>query len=163
MANANWSRWIVASLADYLKKTAQGMGLPVIVDMLDERTETFMRAGDRAEIHINGPFYRELSNNYYQAFVTANILLSSRFDSRKNAYDLLKYAGVFQAAMDDEIPVYNFGSESGDYEDSLIHIGCLVPRFGKVMGTSQFGQVHEVDHIRQTECECSYMIELTDN
>jgi hypothetical protein len=139
------------------------MGLPVLVDVLDERTKAFMSAGDRAEIHINGPFLRELSKNYYQAVVTANILLTSRFDSRKNAYDLLKYAGGFQSALDDEIPVYNFGSESGDYEDSLIHIGCLVPRFGKVMGTSQFGQVHEVDHVRQTECECSYMIELTDN
>ncbi len=52
MSNPNWNRWILASLADYFKGTANGLNLPVLVETLDQRTQAFMDVGDRAEVRI---------------------------------------------------------------------------------------------------------------
>ncbi len=105
MANKDWNRWILASLNVYFKQVAAGLGLPVLVETVDERTEAFMHAVDRAEVRITGPFLKELSKNYYQAFVDVNVLLTSRFDPRRNAYQVVGYSGVFQAALDQPIQV----------------------------------------------------------
>ncbi len=165
MSNPNWNRWILASLADYFKGTANGLNLPVLVETLDQRTQAFMDVGDRAEVRITGPFMRELSKSYYQAYVDVNVLLTSRYDSRANAYDIVRYAGVFQAAMDQPITVWNYGSEPGDYVESdptsQVYIGYLLPRFGQPERTMHFGQIDTVDHLRQTEVEARYLIELT--
>jgi hypothetical protein len=167
MANPNWPRWIFASLADCMKQVAVSLNLPVLVETIDERTEAFMRAGDRVEIRITGPFVKELSNNYFQAFADVNVLLTSRFDSRRNAYDILKYAGTFQQAMDKPIPVMNYGSEPGDFvEDdptTLVTVGCLLPKFGQAARVLDFGQIDVVDRLRQVEVEDRYMAELSDN
>jgi hypothetical protein len=60
-ANANWARWIFASVADHLKYVATATDLPVLVEHLDERTPQFSKATDRAEIRITGPFSQEIS------------------------------------------------------------------------------------------------------
>ena len=54
MSNPNWNRWILASLADF-KQVASGLSLPVLVETLDQRTQAFMAARDRAEVRITGP------------------------------------------------------------------------------------------------------------
>jgi hypothetical protein len=78
----------------------------------------------------------------------------------------MKYAGVFQEAMNSPIAVFNFGSEVGDFVDgdssTLKNLGCLEPREGKTVSISHYGRINEVDHIRQTECECKYEMEITE-
>ena len=140
MAEKDWARWIFASLADYLKEVAQGRNLPVLVEHLDERTEAFMHAADRAEIRITGPFCQELSKGYFRLFVDANVLLTSRYDGQqKDPYAILKHAGAFCEAMDAAIGVWNFGGEPGDYVEgdpaTQIFLGCLVPGQGAARGS----------------------------
>jgi hypothetical protein len=78
----------------------------------------------------------------------------------------MKYAGVFQEAMESNIGVFNYGSEVGDYVASdpttLVRIGCLEPKEGKTVSISHYGRINEVDHIRQTECECKYEMEISE-
>src|SRR4051812_40904100 len=113
-ANPNWARWIFASTAYALKQVAVDASLPVIVEHLDERTQAFMQAPDRVEIRITGPFTQELSKGWFRIQLDANVLLWSRYDGQaKNAYTLLKNAGLFHEAMDSPIPVWNYGVEAG--------------------------------------------------
>jgi hypothetical protein len=166
MTNKDWPRWIFASLAAYFEQVAESQHLPVFVETRDICSKDFINAGDRVEVRITGPFVRELSKGFYQVFVDINVLLISRLDPRKNSYDLMKYAGVFQEAMGFPVRVFNYGREPGDYVEgdpsTLFSIGCLEPRNGKMAGISHYGRLNEVDHIRQTECECKYEMEIVE-
>ena len=169
MAQRDWARWIFASLATYLKEVAVERDLPVLVEHLDERTEALMRATDRAEIRITGPFTQELSKGYWRVFVDANVLLTSRYDGNgKNAYSILKHAGAFHEAMDLPIGVWNFGGEPGDYveddPDTQVFLGCLIPRPGRNENVRvlNFGQIDPVDKVKQTEVQARYVMELTE-
>lgn len=167
-ANCNWARWIFHSVADYLKEVATDVDLPVLIEHFDERTAAFEQATDRAEIRITGPFDQELSKGYHRIYVDVNVLLTSRYDGRKNAATILKYAGLFQQAMSESIPVWNFGGEPGDYREDTpetqVHLGCLTPRPGRNdnVRVMHFGQMDKIDKIKQTEVDARYVMELTE-
>lgn len=170
MSQKDWARWIFASVADYLKSVASGRNLAVLVEHLDERTESFMRASDRAEIRITGPFTREKSRGCWEVLVDVNVLLTSRYDGEgKDSYSILKHAGEFHEAMDKAIGVWNFGSEPGDYVEgnpsTLRFVGCLVPRGGRVPSVRvlNFGQIDFVEKIKQTEVDARYVMELMED
>jgi hypothetical protein len=165
MAQKDWPRWIVASIGDYLKTALTNVEWPSLVDGVEERTDAFIHATNRAEVRVTGPFIKNLSAGYFQAFVDVNVLLSSRYDGpAKNAYDLLSCAGVLNEAMDQEIAVWNFGNQPGDFvqgqPETQVCLGCLVPRFGQSLRVLNFGQIDVVDRLKQTEVEARYMIEL---
>lgn len=156
-ANANWARWVFASVADYLKEIATDASLPVIVEGLDDRSDAFMQASDRAEIRINGPFTSEVSKGYHRVWVDANVLLTSRFDgSAKNGYSHLKFLGLFHEALDNGIPVFKYGLEVGD--DSS-QIGCLSPRTGKqdAVRVLHFGQIEKTDRVKQSIVDARFV------
>jgi hypothetical protein len=139
---------------------AQAAGLPAMVEGLDDRTDEFMQATDRAEIRINGPFVREPSHHYFHLYVDVNVLLTSRYDETKNRYAILKFAGLFQEAMDTPINVYRYGSEPGDDQT---FVGCLTPRRGvhEMVEAFQFGQVDPTDALKQTAVDARYVMYLS--
>ena len=165
-ANPNWARWIFHSVADCLKEVATDAALPVLVEHFDERTAAFERAGDKAEIRITGPFDQELSKGYHRIYVDVNVLLTSRYEGKKNAATILKYAGLFHEAMSEPIPVWNFGGEPGDYREddpeTQVFLGCLIPRPGRneSVRVMNFGQMNKIDKIKQTEVDARYVMEL---
>lgn len=168
-ANPNWARWIFHSVASQLKEVATDADLPVLVEHFDERTAAFERATDRVEIRITGPFDQELSKGYHRIYVDVNVLLTSRYDGAgKNAATILKNAGLFHEAMSEPIPVYNFGGEPGDYvetdESTQVFLGCLTPRPGRndSVRVMNFGQLDNVDKIKQTEVDARFVMELTE-
>lgn len=170
MANPNWARWIFASVGYHLKQASTGTGAAILVEHLDERTEAFMQAADRAEIRITGPFVQELSKGCYRLWVDANVLLTSRYDgAKKNANDIIKFAGVFQAAMDLPIPVWNYGNEADDWKDgqpdTQVHIGCLLPRPGKNESIKlfHFGQTDKTDKLKQTVVDARYVMYIDED
>jgi hypothetical protein len=165
MAEKDWARWIFASVANYLKQVAAQQNLPVLIEHLDERTEDFMRATDRAEIRITGPFCQELSKNYFRVYIDVNVLLTSRFDGdSKNAYGILKYAGAFHEAMDMPIGVWNYGGEAGDYvedqPETQKFLGCLKLRPGRDVRVMNFGQIDPVEKLKQTEIDARFVMEI---
>ena len=166
--NPNWARWIFHSVADYLKEIATDEDLPVLIEHFDDRTAAFEQATDKVEIRITGPFDQELSKGYHRIYVDVNVLLTSRYDGKKNAATILKYAGLFQEAMSEPIPVWNFGGEPGDYRTAdpttQVHLGCLIPRPGRneSVRVMNFGQMDKIDKIKQTEIDARYVMELTE-
>lgn len=168
MINENWTRWIFASVAKALKETATDNGIPVLVEHFDERSSAFMEATDRAEIRITGPFIQELSQGYYRILVDVNVLLTSRYDgTAKNAYTIHQYAGIFQAAMGNEIGVWNYGGEEGDYDpndsNTQLFLGCLKPRAGNndSIRVFHFGQTDKTDKLKQSAVDARYVMYLS--
>lgn len=165
-ANPNWARWIFASAAFYLKTIATENQLPCIVEGLDDRTKAFMDSTDRAEIRINGPYIQEISNGYFRVWVDINVLLSSRMDETKGGYALQRFAGIMQAAMSDQIAIWNYGDREGDFDDddpeTQIHLGCLSPRPGKADSVKvlHFGQVEKADRLKQAAVDAGYQMYL---
>ena len=82
--NPNWTRWIFASVADYLTTLAEDNGLPVMVEGMEDATDTFTEATDRVEIRISGPFTKQ-QHGEYLIYMDVNVILTSRYDgTQKN-------------------------------------------------------------------------------
>jgi hypothetical protein len=162
VGQSDWPRWIYASVADYFKEIATDESLSVVVEGLDERTKTFMDSSDRAEVRITGPLIQGYSKGYYRALVDVSILLTSRYDgAAKNSYGLYKYAGIFSEAMDDDVEVWNFGNEAGDYTATpatQVKLGCL--KLLKGVTVAHFGQTDVTAKVKQCEVNCRYEMEI---
>ncbi len=163
-ADANWPRYIFASVATYLKTIAADNSLPAIVEGLDERTDKYMESTDRAEIRVNGPYSQELSKDYFRLWVDVNVLLTSRMDAKKNGYEIQRFSGIFLSAMDRPIPVWNYGKQPGDFveadPDTQIHLGCLSPRpaTSESIKVLHFGQVEKTDRVKQSIVDARYVM-----
>ena len=168
-ANPNWARWIFASAAFYLKTIATENQLPCIIEGLDDRTDAYMESTDRAEIRINGPYIQEISNGYFRVWADINALLTSRMDETKGGYALQRFAGLMQSAMSEQIAIWNYGDQDGDFDEddpeTQIHIGCLSPRVGpqESIKVLHFGQVEKADRIKQAAVDARYTMYLDAN
>jgi hypothetical protein len=162
----NLARYIFASVATYLKATATDNDLPVVVEGLDERTEAFLESTDHVEIRVNGPFSQELAKDCFRLWVDANVLLTSRMDANKNGYTIQRLAGIFQAAMDASIPIWNYGDQPGDFDPldpaTQKHLGCLSPRTqtSESIKVLHFGQVEKTDRVKQSIVDARYQMYL---
>jgi hypothetical protein len=162
MANPNWARWIHSSVAVFLKDVADDASLPILIEGIDERSDTFMEATDRVEVRVNGPSTSEISAGFYKIFVDVNCLFFSRMDgTAKNAYELERFLGIFHEAMDGNIPIFKFGN--GPDDDPLVLVGCLSPRDGRndAIRVIHFGQIDAVNRIREGMVDARYIMHLS--
>jgi hypothetical protein len=168
-ANPNWARWMFSSVATELRTLAEDNNLACLVEHLDERTDAFMKAPDRVEIRITGPFDQALSKGYHRSILDVNVLLTSIYGGqKKNALDILKFAGLYQERMGEPFPVYNYGTEVGEFNDpdvmtrQQIFLGCLLPIAGKNNSVKvfNFGQTDKVDKLKQSVVDVRLSIDL---
>lgn len=160
-ANPNWARWIVASLAKYLKTVADDNNIPAFVEGVEDRTDAVMQAPDHVEIAVTGPLSREASRGYYILRVGIRVLIQSRMDNPpKNRYSPQQIAGYYHEALDAVIAVYRYGNGS---EDDQTLLGCLSPLSGKndAVKVHHFGQMTQTDRLRQSMVDCWYEMELS--
>jgi hypothetical protein len=157
MADRNWTRWIHASVAKYLKQVAVDNNIPVLIEGIDDRDQSFMEAPDRVEVRLNGPFSQELSRGYHRLYVDINVLLSSQMGGEsKNAYDLDARLGIFHEAMDGVISIFKVGTGPDDDQSLLV---CLTPRPGKndSVRVVHFGQIERTDRLKQGVVDARYI------
>jgi hypothetical protein len=148
---SDWTRWMHASVAAYLRTVATTAGIPSLAEGLEERTTAFEEAQDRVEIRFNGPYTRRYSG-LTEAKMSVNVLLTSNFgNKKKNAFSLDNALGQFHSAMDAGIPLFKMGAPT----DDLAQLGCLqVISDVKVF---HFGQLDPKDRIRQGMVTASYL------
>lgn len=147
--DANWPRWVQASVSDHFKTVAIAKGYPALIEGIDERTTAFIEAPDKLEIRINGPFIVEQSKGYYNFKVDANILILSHMGGQSpNAYFGTTMAGDMAQAASLPIPIHKYGTGAGD-DQSLI--GCLTLRRGseESIKVFHFGEINKEDRLRQ--------------
>jgi len=159
-ANANWPKWVYASLATALGDAADGVQLPKLVETLDDRTDAFMSADERCEIRITGPFIREVMKGDWMVDVFANVLLTVRLKGTTTLpYRIQELAGIFQQVMAGPIGVFRYGS--GD-DDDQEQIACLFPAPKKeAVKVFHFGQVHETDRVLQAAVDAHFYCNLS--
>lgn len=160
-ANPNWTRWIFASVAKNLSAVATTNSIPVIVEGINDETDTFTEDTDHIEIRISGPYSRKLPGNEYHIHMDVNVILTSRFDgAQKNRHALLTNAGLFHESMDQAILIYRYGNSVGD--DSS-YLGCLIPRSGKndTIRVIHFGKVDPTDKVKQSVVDARYEMYLS--
>jgi len=159
MLNSNWTRWINASVAIYIKNITDTLNLPLLFEGIDERDYENIQHS-HAELRIGGPFVKEVSKNYWNIRVDINILLTYFMQAdENNVYKLQTYCGKLQEAMNGPIDIYKYGGEVGDDES---YVGCLRPIIGKFEANRvlQFGQISRVDRIRQAMIDGRYYMYL---
>ena len=158
--NPNWARWIVVSLAEYFKTVADATGIKILIGGIDEQESKKTRV-DHAELRINGPFIRQLSNGYFRLDVDTNILLTDLMGGESdNPYNLMSWAGQFQQAAEKTIHVYRYGPDTTGIDDGSM-VGCLSVKAGKKgSDIHQFGQINVKDRVRQAAVDTQHWMFL---
>lgn len=147
------ARWTFASLVTHLKGVAVDDQHPFLIEGVDERADTLLKSRLWAETRVTGPFVQQ-QHGQYRVHVDANVLLTSNGDAPP--YEIIRVAGLYQQALSTPIPVWNFGSQAGDYveADPSTHLllGCLTAKPGRQESVAvfHFGQVEKTDRVRQT-------------
>lgn len=156
----NWPRWVQASVANHFKTVADAQQFPSLVEEIDERTTEFMEATERLEIRVNGPFIREVSNNYWHFQVDVNILIFSHMGGAlPNAYSGTEMAGYMAQAASEPISVFKYG---GGVDDDQSLIGCLTLRRGndESIKVFHFGEINREDRLRQLGVDVSLEMDI---
>ncbi len=161
--NPHWNRWLISSIANYFEvNVTTPLVLPFLVEGIDDRTESFEQAPDRAELRTNGPFTKELSKGYWRIWVDINILITSNMGGTKNRLSLEINSGKFHEFADTCIPIFRHGDPAQTAENDGTRLGFLTPRSGKndSIRTINFGQVNKTDRIRQSQVDGRYIMQL---
>jgi len=147
--DANWPRWVQASIAKHFKTVANSNSYASLVEEIEERTTAFQENPQRVEIKINGPFIKEQSKDYWYFSADAYVLIISHMDGTlDNAYLGTTMAGIMAQAAAATIPVNKLGAGVDD-DQSLI--GCLTLRRGndESVKVFHFGEIDTENRIRQ--------------
>ncbi|MCA9069146.1 MAG: hypothetical protein KDA84_09500 [Planctomycetaceae bacterium] len=105
---------------------------------------------------MNGPYINEQSKGHYQVWVAVDVLITAHMNAKDSRFELHRLAGIYQAAIDGNIPLWNYGNQPGDYDDgdsdTQIFLGCLRPRNTKqpAVKVLHFGQVDKTETVRQS-------------
>lgn len=118
--NQLWHRWIYASVAKHLHAAATADGLPLIVEFLDKRGETWEAAASKAEATITGPMTKEVCSGLHRIWVDVFITLTSHLSS--NNYVHIDHAGAMAEALDQCVTCKDYGATG------LVTIGFLHPK-----------------------------------
>lgn len=149
--NKNWSRWIIASVADYFMKT-----IPTIpVYMEGEVTDRRSNKPAWCELRLNGPHFREITRGHWELRFSINILISA-VKNPKDMYAIYRVVGTIEPLFV-TIPVYKYGDEPDDNKDEKL--GCLNLDSTPVK-TNHYGQVTTDKPILQSTVEGQYTMEL---
>jgi hypothetical protein len=157
--NEHLARWTFISIIQYFETVATGLGLPLFVEGRDERTDDVQRA-DRAELRIMGPDVSNPSSSFWTIECGINLLLVKQMDFvSADVYDIRRWAGSFQDAMLDPIPVYKRGIGVVD-DDTLIDCLTVRNREPKAVMVWDFGQMSKDDRVRQMEIDGLFDMEI---
>lgn len=115
-ANANWPRWIFASISKHIDN--QKGSLPLYIEGQERNTKIDTSL---LELRVDGPYFTELSKGSYLVEVDVSILVQVLKDA-KDAHLMQKTVGTV-ATMLTDIQVFMYGS--GIQDSPTTSLGCL--------------------------------------
>ena len=146
--NQNWARWIFASITKHFNDNRQGLVLHIEGTHRDTNTET-----DLCELRIDGPWFNEVSKDYWIIRLEVNILVQVTMND-SNFHKIHTNVGIMASAFTD-IEVKKYGDD-----DSLLF--CLQleqkprNRSNDAIIISHFGQLDPNIKIQQATIEGHY-------
>lgn len=155
----NLPRWIFASVASHFETIASDNNIPYFVEGANERSDELMEAS-HAEMRVTGPHIKEVSRDQFHVEAIINVLLTSLMDISGDAYEIIRWAGIFQSAMLEPIPVYKLGNGP---DDTGHFIGCLRTKKNRyeMVRVYHFGQSDMTDRVSQSEIDAIYEFDVT--
>lgn len=156
--NPNWTRWIHASLNQYVKTELEKLG--VVVFFEGQSRELISDKKDSVEFRWNGPYGRERSKGWWQLEIQVNFVINS-LTNRQDTYTHRQIVGQVQSILKNSINVMKYGEGNGD--DSTL-LGCLQLRTDGRDGiiTDYFGRQQDVE-LEQSTVEATYVMTGTFN
>lgn len=149
--NSKWSKWIFASVVQHFRtELAKTSGVSIYFEGMhkDNRTNNL-----QLEIRFDGPYYKELSKNYWEVKFEVNILVQAVIGS--SFLTIHKGTGIAAAAFTDSIKIYKYGEDIDD-DESLFDCSFSM---GKII-ISHFGQLNPNEKILQASVEGQYKFEI---
>lgn len=153
MIDPNWARWILAGVSDHF----DAVSLPLFVEGQERNTKD---QKSTMELRLDGPWYNEVSKNYWKIRVEINILIQTAMrvaDFHLHHTNM----GLVGAAFTD-ISIFRCGDGPAD-DDSFL--GCLKliqdERKRERVVTSNFGQIETHVKIQQATVEGHYDMTLS--
>ena len=156
--NPNLPRWIFASLNGHFDSVASGLSVRFHVEGVDE-DEALDFTSDNILFRLNGPF-ADIGIGLEIYRVETQILLTDIIETTGgNPYDIYVWAGKYQEAMLEAIPIYRRGNGAED-DDSLI--GCLNPDFRRKdpIRVVSYGEVDRDARIKQVSVNGLHILEI---
>lgn len=153
--NPNWTRWIKASINDFMLNqdradaSLKESPVPFFVEgqvRANERPNVWM------EVRIDGPFYNQISRNFWEVVLEVNHVVSVLMDE-EDLYVYDKVIGLAQGAYQNCIPVYKYGSGPDDDDTGLFEL----IRSERPLDTVQYGQVDEKTRLIQGSVTGEYI------
>lgn len=152
-----WARWIYASVTKFFDDE---IDIDVFVEGMDRETKDLK---DFAELRIDGPWFNELSADYWKIYIEVNILIQSVMGD-KNLHRFYDSIGDVNAAFQNCISVYKTPDINGENGDGSF-LGCFklaIDRYDREnIKTSNFGQVDKNVRLQQATVEAHYEMFLS--
>lgn len=150
--NANWNRWIMASVSKHFLVMVSDIK---IIDGMDkddlDETQIY------AEFRMDGPRFHQNNKREWRVWFAVNIIITSGIDKTdlSKKHDLI---GEIANAFNLEVGIYKYGSGGGD-DDSLLGCATRVDEFP--VRVNQLGQIDKDLRMEQATIEGHYEIYLT--
>jgi hypothetical protein len=148
----NIPKWVVSSVAEFLKQEAAVVGLPFFAEGLDDPESPVYKA-DNLSFRIDGPSFREGSGTTIYRFELQALLTEVGLHNRLKLHT---NAGAVCEALNNPIPIYNYS------EDPPVFIGCFAPdpRSTEPVRIVNLGVVSVSSKVRQIAVVGKYFLEL---
>lgn len=117
MINEKIHRWAFASFAKHVKDAAELANLPMVVELLDTRSDAWKESRHRGETHLVGPHVNEESKNWFRVEMGIFVTVSSHLHT--NAYTHLNKVGEVAKALSQCVLVKTYGE---DVESELVRM-----------------------------------------
>ena len=113
--NANWARWIFASVSDHFSTRST---LPLYIEGQHRNTAELK---DYLELRMDGPTWNEASKGYFIGSIEINVLITTAVDE-EDYHRSHQFAGEVQTAFTKSIDVFKYGCNP---QDDQSYLGCL--------------------------------------
>jgi len=147
-------RWVFASVSKHFNAIAT-VAFPMFVEGQPRDTKDLDQF---FELRMDGPWFTELSKNYWRIYFEVNILVSTTINET-NFHRIHSNVGVV-AAKFTEIQVFKYGTGVND-DDSLF--GCFKllqdSRNREILKIFHFGQIDDTTKLTQASIEGHYELD----
>jgi len=157
--NANWPRWIFASISKHLK-ALEPSDFKLYIEGQTRNTRDLQNF---FEFRMDGPKYQPMSKGHYEAYIEVNLLVQSVMDD-KDYHKIHRYVGLCATYLDgaDPIPIYKLGNGIDDDQSFIDCLNLTAGDGGERLVIAHFGIVDPKVRLEQASVEAHYRIDLFD-
>ena len=148
--NKHWTRWIMASINTHF---SSAITLPYFIEGMDRETKDLTSF---VEIRMDGPWFLELSANYWRVYIEVNIMIHTVMND-EDLYQHVKNIGNVTVAFQECISAYKYGNGDDDDDSQLGCLQLVVERNDREQTKiSNFGQIDKSVKLQQATVEAHY-------